>query len=1092
MEGMSPADPVATRPRDLLAVDLTEYLEGDTFAEANAVLVSQLKYSSRGPNKAWTASELCKRRAGSKNSVISRLAETFEVHRQNEERAEVLKKLSLRLVSNRPPHPDLIALLTRIRVELNARPGRVRTATLRSRLGSRQQADLDRLYCASRLTSTGFTDFLRILDLTDLSAGMIDSQEDQIVRTLGSHMIGTVEDARNRLYRLFKDQTLPSAAGSRVGIRGEDLLVRLGVNRHADMFPAPPSFRDPDEAIPMPAVDELADSIRSGSARILLHGNAGVGKTTVLGLLATTLGPKSIVIRYDCFGGDLYLTPTEARHQVPIAIQQLANELWVTAGTPFLLDRGEPFAMWRHLQNALECAGSVASATGGHVVIAIDAADNSVIAGQVRGDDTFVPDLWKLAVPSGVHIVVSCRTARIELVAPPDGVPQVQIVGFDKAGSATHLRTRFPQATDEECGRFHERSAGIPRSQFYVLDPERSGAPETLDDVLNEAARTPDNIFDDLVQTALHSVSGKDAGYRHLADLVCLSRAVTVDQFAAATDLSEQGAQRFCDALAPGVIVADEAILFRDEDFEAHLRQLIDDDARLRAHNRIGDHTLSIRGRDEYAATVCAEHLYQASRSDDLIDLALNDGDADVIDDPVSRVQVRRRRLQLALRICEDPERRVDAVKLLILSAEVAASNNAVIAVVRKRPDLAARHADGRSIAAIYDHDDSEPWRGPRHLRVAGLLARSGDLEGAWEQLQMASAWLSVRRELEEHESWNWRIEPDELAAGLVALRACKGTDAAIRYLSGWRPMSFRLDTSHALVEALILHGDPDVLTDVGDAEIPPWLRASLFERAIHAGANVPADELRSLAAAVLARPPSKARRAQLWALSFAELLAAATRDRALVSDWLTVFHPVAPRHAPSSHEGLGDWAPVVRHRCMSSTTAGEGIEPASFIPASWQDEDGLERREKSRRAGQREALSEALSAELPLYMLRARALLGAATFPDLEQQLDAAVGLAVGRRHREHLLAWPGRRLDAAIDTLLWSGGDTTRVGELLEQVVTRTEESTQQAAHIRGPPPVAEAPWDPRRLHSLELRMEHDEEWAAAQAAEVPGRAA
>jgi hypothetical protein len=32
----------------------------------------------------------------------------------------------------------------------------------------------------------------------------------------------------------------------------------------------------------------------------------------------------------------------------------------------------------------------------------------------------------------------------------------------------------------------------------------------------------------------------------------------------------------------------------------------------------------------------------------------------------------------------------------------------------------------------------------------------------------------------------------------------------------------------------------------------------------------------------------------------------------------------------------------------------------------------------------------------------------------------------------------------------------------------------------------------WDPRRLHTLDVRMEHDKYWVAAEAAEVSGRVA
>jgi hypothetical protein len=44
------------------AVDVAEYLGGDDLDSASIVVVSQLKYSTRHPDRAWTASRLCERR----------------------------------------------------------------------------------------------------------------------------------------------------------------------------------------------------------------------------------------------------------------------------------------------------------------------------------------------------------------------------------------------------------------------------------------------------------------------------------------------------------------------------------------------------------------------------------------------------------------------------------------------------------------------------------------------------------------------------------------------------------------------------------------------------------------------------------------------------------------------------------------------------------------------------------------------------------------------------------------------------------------------------------------------------------------------
>src|SRR3954454_6276866 len=58
MEGLYPAEPEGVDPELLLGVDLTEYYGSDSASDATRVVVSQLKYSHRHPERAWTAARL--------------------------------------------------------------------------------------------------------------------------------------------------------------------------------------------------------------------------------------------------------------------------------------------------------------------------------------------------------------------------------------------------------------------------------------------------------------------------------------------------------------------------------------------------------------------------------------------------------------------------------------------------------------------------------------------------------------------------------------------------------------------------------------------------------------------------------------------------------------------------------------------------------------------------------------------------------------------------------------------------------------------------------------------------------------------------
>ena len=114
MEGLSPVDVSANEIDDdfFLGVDLSEYYAGEKFETASRIELSQLKYSTRHPNKAWTTSRLCaaKNTQGT-DSVIRRLADIFKGFRTHHSREDVLKKLCIRLVSNQPVATELLCAL---------------------------------------------------------------------------------------------------------------------------------------------------------------------------------------------------------------------------------------------------------------------------------------------------------------------------------------------------------------------------------------------------------------------------------------------------------------------------------------------------------------------------------------------------------------------------------------------------------------------------------------------------------------------------------------------------------------------------------------------------------------------------------------------------------------------------------------------------------------------------------------------------------------------------------------------------------------------------------------------------------------------
>lgn len=130
VEKVSPlGDPQASAGEDyFLGVDLSEYYGGDKLQSATRVVPSQLKYSTRHPTRAWTASRLCADGTNKSAPVIRRLAEIYKGYIVRAWREEVVGKLIIHLVSNQPVDAKLQAALEAAQKVLGANGTKKRAA----------------------------------------------------------------------------------------------------------------------------------------------------------------------------------------------------------------------------------------------------------------------------------------------------------------------------------------------------------------------------------------------------------------------------------------------------------------------------------------------------------------------------------------------------------------------------------------------------------------------------------------------------------------------------------------------------------------------------------------------------------------------------------------------------------------------------------------------------------------------------------------------------------------------------------------------------------------------------------------------------
>ena len=221
---------------DFEAIDIAEYYGGDNLPDADHVVVSQLKYSTRHPETAWTLARMRQtRKAG--RSVLRDLAELYHRLAATHGREFVVAKLTIRLVSNQPADPALVEAVATTSSLLAATAGQVTTAALKRRL-SPPNADLIRQmseHLSGKLSSGEFTDFLRSFDLSELGAPSRFGLRQEIGGTLASAAPGLTSDAARSIYQLVQHEAGPEGAGSQ-GISATDVLAHLEVACQTDLI----------------------------------------------------------------------------------------------------------------------------------------------------------------------------------------------------------------------------------------------------------------------------------------------------------------------------------------------------------------------------------------------------------------------------------------------------------------------------------------------------------------------------------------------------------------------------------------------------------------------------------------------------------------------------------------------------------------------------------------------------------------------------------------------------------------------------------------------------------------------------------------
>lgn len=930
----------------LLTADVVEYHGGRDYASADRVDMIQLKYSTKAPQRAWTAARLTEKAGiGQANkSLVKRLSDAVNHAEQKMGANRARRSFRVKLVSNQPVSVELERAV--------AAGKNAGSAYTKKRLSCLDPADatvLEKLYSASGQGSRTFALFLDCLDLSGCGGSPRRTLRHQLSGALGGSAPVNPSRAASDLVDLMRSEALPEGRASK-GVDRERVLAALGASSFEMLFPAPPRFEKLEKPISTDDSRRVAKAIEETSTRqVVIHGDAGVGKTTTGQLMREHLPSESVLIAFDCFGSGDYLNAGAQRHTVRRALRQLINDLALECGTPFLVvDQMDIPDLERYFVSAWHHAASAVGARGGLLVLLIDAADNATRAGRIDGD-CVIPRLWAAEVPEAGRMVMSTRTHRLSEIAPPKGTPEVLLKGFNIEASTLNLQQEHCNANSSQGQLFHSNTQGNPRVQRYVL-----ASSNELSKVLDTSELTPKELFTDIYNAAVQHADRPELALDHAAALIALIRPGGFTVFAAVEGFSLANAEIFCRGLVPGVRVEGTSedgtirIEFKDEDFETFVTEHVGSIRIKEAHSRYAEWCLANESKKPYAARAIADHLHEAERYEELLEFALQDSIPKVINDDVARLEIRQRRARLALKAAKSP---LDGTRVVLLLAEVARERGGFAGLVEQAPGLAVRYADPGSVGRLFlQKDNHAEWLGPAHFHAAAVL--SGDPTAGSEARRHLAAgnawveeWMLRGREL------GWRLNTVDIVREATAAYHLVSLESAVGLIRRWRPRKLRLDIVYGLGKALGTnrHSKPQIdLRLLGGFGAMALIAGGWSKGVKHDSHDV------FVAGKALRQANLNGRRREIWkggwAVDAAEALAHAGAEASLIRQVLHSFAPeVSSPYSLYNDFSKESGVSYLRSVALSAALDNREAQLIDFVPKElrktvefWDQEKGV------------------------------------------------------------------------------------------------------------------------------------------------------
>ena len=797
--------PMPARSGAWEGVDVALFYGGDSLRNATRIEIQQLKYSTTSPGTAWSVARLVHstRKSGGNNSVMARLAAAY---------AEVLtvaphlspEDVKVKLVSNQPIHERVLRALSA-------------SATRRSTASLKAAEDRETLLKASGLGKKEFSLLAKALDFSECQGPSRFEMHHRVISAIGRIAASETRQAMLELRQVVYTRMLP---GDSSPITRSVILGAMFVGDPQALLPCPSQLKSVDDIVPRASVEALAREL-AVQQRVCLHGEGGCGKTTALQDLKSKLPNGSELVVFDCYGAGRYLDSDGQRHLARHALLHLCNEVSARLGVPILVAASSSVDYVREFSSRLRMAAEVVQsrADDALLVIAIDAADNSVTAAQTRvpPERSFVHDVVALGeLPPNVRILVAARTGRLETLRLPAEFKFTPVANFSLIEASEFIHRRWKAAPSRWIDDLHFLSGGNPRVMSYAFD-YAGKQPRNAMAYLKPSGKELGLIFGERVKEALRKGGDSVEFGRLCAGLVALARPIPVKQLAAVLEVSDAHVHDLCNDLAPGLRREGDYLSFADEDFEAFISDRAASSL-IRVRASVAACLLAKHDEDEYCAEHVAASLLAAGERTELLRLAQSHPEPRPIKDPVRRREVQLQRLKLAMRAAREAGRRSEAILVLLRGARALRTDEAVRKMLTDNLDLAARFAQRSLRRAVLQDRKYVGLHGRTlsHLMLDAAIRGDGLRMRDWRRQFLA--WLETyfqRRKESEGSRSDWTLDHGELAAEGEAVLRTEGARAGIATLRRWTPKTLMPKVIQIITHRLLSSGESKLVEAV-------------------------------------------------------------------------------------------------------------------------------------------------------------------------------------------------------------------------------------------------------------------------------------